>query len=122
MVGMEPFAGRAHILRLSWRRGFAISTMLRRTTIIIGVVFFALAAVCEFEAASYAHSRAANFRKFLAQPSVTPDAIRQGMVMATEDRGTADWCFYAGLGLMMLGLGCFLLGSWPVGSSASDEQ
>jgi hypothetical protein len=83
---------------------------LRCWTTTLGVAFFVLAAACEIEAAFYTYSRAANFRNWLGQSSVTPDAIRMSVVGMMQDRDAADWCFYAGLALMMLGFACVHLG------------
>jgi hypothetical protein len=84
---------------------------LRCWTTTLGVAFFVLAAACEIEAAFYAYNRAANFSKWLGQPSITPDAIRMNVVGMMQDRGAVDWCFYGGLALMMLGFACAHLGS-----------
>ena len=69
----------------------------------LGVTFFVLAAACEIEAAFYTYRRAASLSKFLGQSSATPDAIRMNAAGILQDRGATDWCFYAGLALMMLG-------------------
>ena len=83
---------------------------LRYWTIVLGILFFALAAVCEFEAAYTTYSSGVRFRQFLSQQSVTAEAIQASVAGMGQSRGVTDWCFHAGLGFMMLGFACVVIG------------
>ena len=75
---------------------------------ILGVVFFVLAAVCEFYVGFQTHQQNTGFRDMLHSSSVTARDIQTNMLLMFNSRIAIDFAFSAGLGFMMLGFACLL--------------
>lgn len=83
---------------------------LTRGAKMAGRSFFIAAAMCLIGGGISTYVSVSHFEVFLSEQSTTADQIRQQVGLTTHSLG-ASWLFiYVGLGLMVLGIGCYLFG------------